>query len=51
MRSRPLTWNLYTLNCNYFAGELAKRIGLQRPLQNFQFTPLYVKELESLNGK
>ena len=49
MRSRPLSWNLYTRNCNHFAGELAKRIGLKTPSQNVQFTPLYVKELEALN--
>lgn len=48
-RSRPLSWNLYTQNCNNFAGELAKRIGLKVPVQSFQFTPIYIKQLEALN--
>lgn len=49
-RSRANVWNLYTLNCNYFAGQVAEAIGLRAPPLSAQITPMYVKELELLNG-
>ena len=48
-RSKPISWNLYAQNCNHFAGELARHIGLRAPDVGFQLTPNYIKELENLN--
>jgi len=48
-RSHANAWNLYTVNCNYFAGEIAALIGLNVPPLSAQLAPLYVKELELLN--
>ena len=50
-RSHENSWNLYTVNCNYFAGEIAALIGLKVPPVSAQVAPLYVKELELLNQK
>jgi hypothetical protein len=48
-RSHDNVWNLYTVNCNYFAGEVATLVGLHVPPLSAQLTPLFVKELELLN--
>ena len=48
-RSQENSWNLYTINCNYLAGEIATLIGLKTPPLSAQVAPLYVKELELLN--
>ena len=48
-RSQENSWNLYTINCNYFAGEIAALIGLKVPPLSAQVAPLYVKEIELLN--
>jgi hypothetical protein len=42
-------WNLYTINCNYFAAQIANVVGLKAPVVYAQITPLYIKQLESLN--
>jgi len=42
-------WNLYTINCNYFAAQIATAVGLKVPVLYAQVTPLYIKQLESLN--
>jgi hypothetical protein len=42
-------WNLYTVNCNYFAAQIATAVGLKVPVVYAQVTPLYIKQLESLN--
>jgi hypothetical protein len=50
-RSHANSWNLYTINCNYFAGEIAALVGLKVPPLSAQVAPLYVKEIELLNEK
>lgn len=42
-------WNLYTINCNYFAAQIATVVGLKVPVLYAQVTPLYIKQLELLN--
>src|SRR4029078_10354562 len=42
-------WNLYTINCNYFAAQIATAVGLKVPVLYAQVTPLYIKQHESLN--
>jgi len=50
-RSHQNSWNLYTVNCNYFAGQIAELVGLKVPPLSAQVAPLYVKELQALNQK
>jgi hypothetical protein len=49
-RSKPdHYWNLYTVNCNYFAAQIATAVGLKVPVLYAQVAPFYIKQLESLN--
>jgi len=50
-RSKMRWFNLYTINCNYLAGHIARLAGLKTPPITGQPAELYVKELAMLNDR